>query len=165
MSTMLASTEELLDLAWSHARADDCRRAELYTRRARRDPRFARERSHIRGYLALRQSRFEEAVHLLNSCLERGYENADVWYDLGLAQEHLGQLRHRNRAFLKVLELDVADSDPRSPRLDAEQLADIAEKTLDVTVQPPPLMNVFRRPRFRQLSAVTRELAYRADGR
>jgi len=123
--------EELLDHAWEELQSGNPARARSLARRAARDRSSQPEALHVLGRVALDLGRADEALELLLKARRLGGDWPDLFYDIGIAQEVLGNERERIEAFIEVHRRDPAWDEEVSSHLDEDQLVAVAEQLLD----------------------------------
>jgi len=128
---MSRAIEELLDRAWDALKTGKTSRARSMARRAARDPAHRSEAIHIQGRVCLDLGRPEEALELFSRALELGGDWPDLFYDVALAHEDLGNERERVDAFLEVHRRDPDWDAEVASLLDEDALAAVAEELLD----------------------------------
>jgi predicted Zn-dependent protease with MMP-like domain len=127
---MSRAVEDLLDRAWAALGSGNTRRARSMARRAARDPAHRAEALHVQGRAALDEGRPTEALELLDRARGRGGDWPDLFYDIGLAHEDLGQERERVAAFLAVHDSDPEWDADVAGHLMEDELVAVAEELL-----------------------------------
>jgi tetratricopeptide (TPR) repeat protein len=69
------------------------------------------------GTLAATQGDYDLAARCFHKMLNLGHEHADVWFNLALAQENLGQLVNAAEAYRRALDAGVGDAAATRARL------------------------------------------------
>jgi len=125
--------ERMLDDAWAAVDEGRLAKARALARRASRGAVAAQkaEALHVIGRVELELDHPDDALALLLEALRLGADWPDVYYDLALAHEALGDEAAMRRAFLEVCDRDpVYDAELRV-QLGEDELVEMAERLLE----------------------------------
>jgi predicted Zn-dependent protease with MMP-like domain len=129
---MSRAIEKLLDEAWAAVDAGRLAKARSLARRASNGapPGLRAEALHVLGRVELELEHPDDAVRLLAEAERLGADWPDLFYDLGLAHEALGDDAAMRRAFLEVWERDPAYDRELRIQIGEDELVEIAERLL-----------------------------------
>ncbi len=127
---MLESLGRLLDDAWADLDVGNYMGARSKARRAAVDPSLRPEALHLLGRISLQRNTPAQALALFEKSLALGYDTPDLYYDIGLSHEHLGNTAKRTAAFLEVLDRDSGYDIDLPTHLSEDLLVGIAEELL-----------------------------------
>jgi len=134
---MARALERLLDKAWADLSDGNHLAARSGARRAARDPALRAEALHLLGRIALDRGEAAEALRALEASRKEGADWPDLFYDIGLAHEDMGDTRSMIAAFLIVLDKDPQHDDIVTRHLDEDELVATAVALLE---ELPPEM-------------------------
>lgn len=129
---MSRAVEKMLDDAWAAIAAGNLLKARSLARRATRGgPRELKaEAMHVLGRVELDSDRPKDALRLLLEAKRLGGDWPDLAYDLGLANEAVGDDDAMRRAFLEVLDLDPRFDADLPIQVEEDRLVEIADQLL-----------------------------------